>query len=569
MSQSFFERHQQLLNNAVEAIRKRTYWSAYPEIPSGKAYGETAKADGQAAFEGRLNKPFSIDQPGTSGMVGGEVSPYGIRLGVTYPTPDIDALLKGVKAVLPAWRNASVDTRAGVCLEILFRLNRRSVEIAFAVMHTTGQAFMMAFQAGGPHAQDRGLEAVAYAYDEMKRVPERVLWEKPSRGDPIRLEKTFRIIPRGIGVVVGVSTFPTWNSYPAIFADLATGNAVVIKPHPAVRLPLAITAEIARGVLKDAGFDPNLVTLASDSAEAPITKQLVTHPDVGIVDFTGSSAFGNWIEANARQAAVFTEKAGVNAVILDSADDLKAVARNLAFTLSLYSGQMCTTPQNIYVPKAGIRVGDQRVSVDEFAQALASGIDKLLGEPERAVEILGAIQSDATLGRIESAPGQGGQVVLASKAINHPQFPKARVRTPVIIKVGADDEKVYQQEMFGPIVYIITTENTEDSIARATRGAREKGALTCSIYCKDPKALARAVEQAVEAGASVSSNLTGEVFVNQSAAFSDYHVSVPTLPAMQPLPTPPSSRPDFALLRAEPPWPPGPKRQVDGRHGFA
>ena len=75
-------------------------------------------------------------------MVGGEVSPYGIRLGVTYPTPDIDALLKGVKAVLPAWRNASVDTRAGVCLEILFRLNRRSVEIAFAVMHTTGQAFM-------------------------------------------------------------------------------------------------------------------------------------------------------------------------------------------------------------------------------------------------------------------------------------------------------------------------------------------------------------------------------------------------------------------------------------------
>src|SRR5206468_12777321 len=135
--------------------------------------------------------------------------------------------------------------------------------IAFAVMHTTGQAFMMAFQAGGPHAQDRGLEAVAYAYGEMKRVPERVIWEKPGKTESIRLEKTFRILPRGVGAVVGVSTFPTWNSYPAIFADLATGNAVIVKPHPGAILPLALTVEIARGVLREAGHDPNLITLAA------------------------------------------------------------------------------------------------------------------------------------------------------------------------------------------------------------------------------------------------------------------------------------------------------------------
>jgi acyl-CoA reductase-like NAD-dependent aldehyde dehydrogenase len=186
---------------------------------------------------------------------------------------------------------------------------------------------------------------------------------------------------------------------------------------------------------------------------------------------------------------------------------------------------MCTTPQNIYVPKTGIKVGDQKVSVDEFAQSLASGIEKLLGEAERAGEILGAIQSEATLERLKSAPAGGGQVVLASREITHAVFPKARVRTPVIIKLAAQDEKVYQQEMFGPIVYIIATESTDDSIARATRGAREKGAITCSIYCTDPKLLAKAVEQAVDAGASTSCNLTGEIFVNQSAAFSDFHVS--------------------------------------------
>jgi phenylacetic acid degradation protein paaN len=525
VSHPLFDRHQKVLTAAVSAIRSRAYWSAYPEIPSGKIYGESAKADGQAVFEARLNKPFQIDQPGTVGTIGSEVSPYGKPLGITYPKADLNTLLKAAKAAIPAWRDAGVEARVGTCLEILARLNKRSFEIAFAVMHTTGQAFMMAFQAGGPHAQDRGLEAVAYAYEEMKRVPEKVTWEKPGKTESIKLDKTFRILPRGVGVVVGVSTFPTWNAYPAIFADLATGNAVVIKPHPGAILPLAITVEVAREVLKEAGFDPNLVTLVADSQAEPVTKQLVCHPDVAIVDFTGSTAFGDWIEANARQAIVFTEKAGVNPVIVDSVADLKAVVRNLAFTVSLYSGQMCTTSQNIYVPKDGILAGGQRVSFDEFAQALAGGVDKLLGDTERAVEILGAIQSENTLKRLEAAPAEGGQVVLPSKSITHALFPQARVRTPVILKVRGEQESVYQREMFGPIIYVIATENTEDSIARAARGARDKGAITCAIYSTDPKVLAAAEQRCAEAGAAVSCNLTGDVYVNQSAAFSDFHVS--------------------------------------------
>jgi phenylacetic acid degradation protein paaN len=525
MTHPLFDRHKKTLDGALAAIRSRTYWSAYPEIPSGKVYGENAKAEGLAAFEARLNKPFPLDQPGTVGTVGGEVSPFGIPLGITYPKADLNVVLQAAKAAVPAWRDAGVEARVGVCLEILARINQRSFEFASAVMHTTGQAFMMAFQAGGPHAQDRGLEAVAYAYDEMKRVPERVTWEKPGKEQPVRLEKRYRIVPRGVGVVVGVSTFPTWNGYPAFFADLATGNAVVVKPHPGAILPLAITVEIARAVLKEAGFDPNLATLVADTREAPVTKELVCHPDVAIVDFTGGSAFGDWIEKNARQALVFTEKAGVNSVIVDSADDLKAVVRNLSFSVSLYSGQMCTTSQNVYVPKDGVKIGGQRVGFDDFARALADGVEKLLGDPNRAVEILGAIQSEDTLRRVEKAPAEGGDVVLPSKALSHPAFPNARVRTPVILKVRADQEPVYQREMFGPIVYVVATENTQDSIARATRAAREKGAITCSVYSTDPKVLAEAEKEAAEAGAAVSCNLTGDVYVNQAAAFSDFHVS--------------------------------------------
>ena len=84
------------------------------------------------------------------------------------------------------------------------------------------------------------------------------------------------------------------------------GNAVGIKPHAGAVLPLAITVDVCREVLADAGFDPNLVTLACDSIDAPITAELATHPAVGIVDYTGGNAFGDWIEANATQAKVYT-----------------------------------------------------------------------------------------------------------------------------------------------------------------------------------------------------------------------------------------------------------------------
>ena len=64
------------------------------------------------------------------------------------------------------------------------RIHERSFELANAVMHTSGQAFVMAFQAGGPHAQDRALEAVAVAYSEQTRVPATARWEKPQGKRP-------------------------------------------------------------------------------------------------------------------------------------------------------------------------------------------------------------------------------------------------------------------------------------------------------------------------------------------------------------------------------------------------
>ncbi|WP_049570496.1 phenylacetic acid degradation protein PaaN [Nonomuraea sp. SBT364] len=516
-----FERNRETLDQALTAAARRGYWSAYPESPSPRVYGEGAAERGKQAFESLLGRPFPLDQPGE--RIGAERSPYGIDLGVTYPRTPAADLVAAARAALPAWRDAGPEARALTCVEIVRRINERSFELAHAVQHTTGQAFVMAFQAGGPHAQDRALEAVAYGYAAMTSSAASARWEKPGKGDPIVLDKRFTVVPRGVALVIGCNTFPTWNAYPGLFASLVTGNPVIVKPHPRAILPLAISVSVAREVLAEAGFDPALVQLAAEEGRG-LAVELATDPQVRVVDFTGSTEFGDWLERNAAQALVHTEKAGVNTVVIDSTDSWRGMLGNLAFSLSLYSGQMCTAPQNFLVPAGGIDTDEGHKSFDEVAEGLAAAVGRLLGDDAKAVELTGAIVNPDVLARVEQAPGLG-EPVLESRAVKHPAFPDAVVRTPAIVRVAPSRTDVYGHEHFGPISFVIPTASTAESLDVLRRTVTARGALTASVYSTSPAVLDEAERAALDAGVNLSCNLTGGVFVNQSAAFSDYHGS--------------------------------------------
>ena len=522
--------HREVLDAAVAAIASREHHSRYPESPSPRVYGEGAAAAGESAYRAHLGRRYEAlaSQPLLAGRddswTGDEVSPYGPRLGVAYPHygPDrLDDLLDRCAAAVPAWRDAGAEVRAALCVEVLDRINARSFELAHAVMHTSGQPFVMAFQAAGPNAQDRALEAVAYALVEQRRVPADVLWEKPSRGEPQRMRKRFHIVPRGVALVVGCTTFPTWNSYPGLFASLATGNAVVVKPHARATLPLALTVEVARTVLAEHGFDPDLVVLAAESGDEGLAKPLATHPRVGIVDYTGGPAFGRWLERNAHQAVVHTEKAGLNTVVVDSTDDVAAMAANLAFSFTLYSGQMCTAPQNVYVPRDGIETDVGHLSFDEVASRLAAAVTALTSDDAKAVQLLGAAANPDVAARADGAAALG-RLVLASRPVTHPDFPDATVRTPALVAVEQGDA-AYLSECFGPVAFVIATDSTEHSLSRFVETVREHGAMTASVYSTSEGVLAAAERAALDAGVALSMNLTDGIYVNQSAAFSDFH----------------------------------------------
>ncbi|MEY3444591.1 MAG: hypothetical protein RLZZ519_2872, partial [Bacteroidota bacterium] len=394
---SLYQKHEGTLRKAIAAIHERTFYAAFLEAPSKSVYGETGHEDGLAAYNAQVGKPYSsLLQGSDTTLAAGEESPYTLEnLGISYPAyKNPEEYVAVARSLAVAWSKVDVQTRAGILVESLYRISKRFFELTFATMHTTGQAYMMSFQASGPHSNDRALEAIALGLHEQTRFPANVEWVKPmgkdKDGNPmfVKLQKQFRCQPIGIGLAIGCSTFPVWNTVPGVYASLVTGNPVIVKPHPKAIYPLALVVSEIQQVLKDNGFDPNIVQLAPDTTEAPIAKLLAENPAIKLIDYTGGSSFGDYLEG-LKGKRTFTEKAGINSIVLHSTNDVRSMMQNIAFSLSLYSGQMCTCAQNIFIPKDGIDTPEGKLSYDDTVTALTTAIHKLVTHEKMGPGTLG------------------------------------------------------------------------------------------------------------------------------------------------------------------------------------
>lgn len=525
----WYERHAGSLAAARRACLERSCFSLFAETPDGHPGGADAQRTGIVAMRAQLGRSFELAQPGTLDRIGEEVSPYtGEALGVDYPRADPDVLFASARAAMTDWADASPQARLGVCMEIVDRLHARVFESAQAVMHTAGQSALMSYAGSGTNALDRGVEALAYAEAAMSDIPASAVWERRFGSATLTLHKRYRLVPRGVAICFTCATFPTWNAYPSMFASLATGNAVIVKPHPTAVWPMAIAVRVCREVIGAAGFSPDLVTLYCDSIAEPAGKYLVKHPHAAIVDFTGSARFGAWVEREAPPALCYTETSGVNTVVVDSVDALEPVVKSLATTMSLFSAQMCTSPQNIYLPRDGIRCGARRVDPLEFGEALGAAMHAIAGDSRRAGNILAAIQSPSTLALIEAmtaAARSRGRVLHEPAPYAHAEFPAARTSTPLLAALDGDATDLYGEERFGPIGFVIATQDRDAALAQASADARRHGGITAFVYSTDERYIERAERAYSDAGAQLTCNLTGPMPLNFAAAYSDFHVS--------------------------------------------
>lgn len=515
--------HSKIIQEARAALYARTYYTPYPEHP--KAYGEGANEEGLKKFQTSLSQKFQgIAAEKVEQWVGTEVSPFmQTGLGIEYPQKSNNALITDSENAAKGWENSNVLKRAELLVDSLEGVKGRFFELAYATMHTTGQSFMMSFQASGPHSNDRALETIAQGLEELTRYPNEVEWVKPMGKFDLNIKKNFKAIPKGIGLVIGCSTFPTWNTVPGLYANLICGNTVIIKPHPKAILPIAIVVAELQKVFASNGLDPNIVQLAVNTIENPVTKELAEHPAISLIDYTGGNAFGDYLEG--LNKTIFTEKAGVNSVLIDSVEDFKKVAQNLALSASLYSGQMCTAPQNIYISKEGINTPEGNISYDDAVSHISAAIKGLCEHPKMGAGTLGAIQNDYTSKRIESLKSGNGTLVLDNLEVINEEFKDARVKTPIVLTVDSTDKESYLKECFGPVLIIVKTNSLDESLDLMAQSAKDHGAITCLAYSTDTEKCSEIENRMNKAFTPVSFNFTGAALVNSHAAFSDFHVT--------------------------------------------
>lgn len=531
-ARALYEQHKPHLEAGLAACASRAYWSPFVESPSGKLHAPGRAEEGLVRFQALLGKPYDLDQPGETGRIGHEVSPYtGQPLGIDYPDCDPDVLFASARRAMKAWQALDAEERAGICFEMAFALEEQAFANAHATMHTAGQAYLMAFSGSGANALDRGVEALVYAYKALRDVPASAGWSKSfGRGGVVSLDKSYRTRGRGVAVVVCCATFPLWNAYPAVFANLMTGNPVILKPHPNGILPVAMAVTRMRETLVKAGLDPDMVLMAADEREAPVTIALLEHPDCAIIDYTGSQRFGLWIEQNCRDRLVYTETAGCNGVVVESLADPDGMIGGLANGFCGFSAQMCTSPQNVHIPANGVALPDGgSMSFEAFGQALADTIATRTAEPARAAALCGAVQAQQSLDILADIRSRvlaaGGKVVLESRAYAHPDFPDARTATPLVVEVEASQTELFGEELFAPVCFLIREPDRDAALAHAAELARTRGAISSYLYSFDRDFIERAQDAFTDAGASLWINMDQRMPINFAAAYSDYHVT--------------------------------------------
>ena len=264
-----------------------------------------------------------------------------------------------------------------------------------------------------------------------------------------------------VGVVAGIVpyNYPLQIILAKLVPALAAGCTVIIKGAPQTPLVAnAVGALVAR-----TDIPAGVVSVLTDSGAAGIGQMLTTDPRVDMVSFTGSTPTGRRIMAAASDTVkkVFLELGGKSAfVVLDDAD-LDLAAMLASFTICSHAGQGCAITSRLLVPKASY---DQVV---ESAAAMLAGVP--YGDPTDPGMMMGPlvdeVQRTKVDGYVQGAVAEGGRVVVGGKRPEH--LPDGFFYEPTLVADISNGAKICQEEVFGPVLAVVSYDGDDDAVAVA------------------------------------------------------------------------------------------------------
>jgi aldehyde dehydrogenase (NAD+) len=274
---------------------------------------------------------------------------------------------------------------------------------------------------------------------------------------------------------------PSWKLFPALLA----GNSVVLKPSELA--PACAEAFVAACV--DGGIPAGLLNVVY--GEGDVGSQLVDHPGVGAISFTGSVPTGRLVAAAAAASGprlVSVELGGKNAMVVLPDADMDLVVDGAIFGAFGTAGQRCTSTSRLVVHRevAG-------ALVDRIAERAAK---LTLGDPLDAGTDVGPLISAAAGARVEAmvdrAVAEGASLVLGGRRITVAGCDGGTFFPPTIVTGVAANHALAQQEVFGPVLAVMEVDSVEEALDVVN--GTEYG-LSAAVYTQDIGAALQAVDR--------------------------------------------------------------------------
>jgi betaine-aldehyde dehydrogenase len=389
---------------------------------------------------------------------------------------DVARAVAAAKAAFPAWRQTTAVERANILHEAAAKMRA----------HFDDLSRLLTLEEGKPLPEneeeiDWSLNTIDYYAELGRHIRGRVL-PSPDVGQLSLVLKE----PYGV-----VSCIVPWN-YPILLLiwkvapALAAGNTVVIKPASLTPLTTLRTVELAFG-----HFPPGVVNVVTGPGSA-VGDALVSHPDVPVIAFTGSTAVGQHIARTTagQMKKLHLELGGKDPFVIAEDAPLEAAVEAVAYAALINTGQVCTSTERVYVPGA---------MLSQFVEALAHRVSQLrLGPGLESTTDVGPMIGDAERAKVQAhiddAVSRGARVLVGGR--RPPGLEQGFFYEPTVLMNVDHSMRIMRDETFGPTIPVMAYRTFDEAIALAND--TEYGLGAC-LYTHDARLVRRFYEE-VRAG---------------------------------------------------------------------
>ena len=386
--------------------------------------------------------------------------------------------IAAAQTVFPAWRDTPAPQRGRILLRAMQIMEAEKEELARMLTHEEGKTLKDSLG-----EVMKAVNVLEFMAGETRRLGGEFL--------PSELPKNFAYTMRQPLGVVGLITpwnfpvsIPVWKMAPA----LAAGNTVVLKP--ATLTPL--TAARVVDIFSRAGLPPGVVNLVN-GAGGECGDELVRHPAVRAISFTGSNDVGSQIYARgaSQMKKCQCEMGGKNPLVVLADADLGLAVESALLGAFASTGQRCTATSRVIV--------EEKIA-DAFVKSLAERAGKLrVGNGlDEGVDMGPAVdesQLKTDLHYIEIGM-QEAQLVLGGERLSGSPHDRGWFVSPTIFDHVVRDSRLAQEEIFGPVLSVIRVRDFEEALDVANS---VRYGLSSALYTNDAAKIFEFIER-IETG---------------------------------------------------------------------